>query len=100
MPDVWSTRWRPCSKNTQFNEADRTDQTVLRYRDKPGRRYQSPTVPADARPGTGNGASLQIHLRLIEQLEFPLGERVVQVCFDGLPFDRACIHVMLANRLV
>ena len=51
--------------------------------------------PADERLGADNGAGLQVHLRLVEQLEFPLVERDVQARFDRLPFDGAHVQVGL-----
>ena len=51
--------------------------------------------PADQRLGADDRAGLQIHLRLVEQLEFLLVERVVQPGFDRLPFDGAGIQIGL-----
>ena len=51
--------------------------------------------PADERLGAGNGAGPQVHLRLIEQLEFSLIERAVQALFDRLAFDGPRIQARL-----
>ena len=63
--------------------------------DELGRLDQAPLgmPPADERLGADNGAGLQIHLRLVEQLEFLLLERVVQAGFDRPPFDGADIQI-------
>ena len=78
--------------------ADRLDQAaVFGDRHELGRLDQAPIgmPPADERLGADDGAGLQVHLRLVEQLEFPLVDRAVQAGFDRLPFDGAHIQLGL-----
>src|SRR6266481_1978756 len=76
--------------------ADGLDQpAVLRNRHELGRLDQSPIgmPPADERLGTDHGTGLQVHLRLVEQLEFPPAERAVQARVDRVPFDGPDVQV-------
>ena len=66
-------------------EPDRFNQpAVLGHRHELGRFDQSAArvAPADQRLGADDAAGFQVHLRLVEQLEFLLVERLSQAGFD------------------